>query len=219
LQFERVRTSIVLAVLIDDHELVRDGLRQVLLVELGFASVLEAGDLESGLELLGSNGHADLIVTDLNMPGSSGPESLLALVEAFPSSKIVVLSGSEEKSDVLGCLSAGVDGYIPKSLPVPEMVRAVRQVMAGGSFVPRSLARRGVEHSPRTRTSTTPAVDHLTSRQREVLEQLLLGQSSKMIARALNIAEGTVKIHLSAIYRALGVQTRAEAIAKLSRGG
>jgi DNA-binding NarL/FixJ family response regulator len=202
------------AVLIDDHELIRDSVRRLLMDELDFEEVHQAGDLEAGLALLSDIGDIDLIVTDLNMPGASGPESLVALVEAFPASSIVVMSGSEAKEDVLGCLSAGVDGYIPKSLPVPEMVAAIRQVLAGGTYVPRALARRGVESPPRARLSAA-GVDHLTPRQREVLDELILGQSSKEIARVLRLAEGTVKIHLAAIYRALGVRTRAEAIAKL----
>jgi DNA-binding NarL/FixJ family response regulator len=206
------------AVLIDDHQLIRDAVRRTLLESLQFQEVLEAGDLEAGLEVLAGCGHADLIITDLNMPGRSGPEALSALVEAFPQSAIVVMSGSEAKEDVLACLSAGVDGYIPKSLSVPEMVSAIRQVLAGGTFVPRSLARRGVEATPRIKP-TTPGVDHLTPRQRDVLDELLKGKSSKEIARALDLAEGTVKIHLAAIYRAIGVRTRAEAIAKLAANG
>jgi DNA-binding NarL/FixJ family response regulator len=203
------------AVLIDDHELIRDGISRVLSEAFEFEDIYQAGDLESGLNLLADISDVDLIITDLNMPGASGPESLIALVEAFPASSIVVMSGSEAKEDVLGCLSAGVDGYIPKSLPVPEMVNAIRQVLAGGTFVPRTLARRGVEAPPPRAKPAVAGVDHLTHRQREVLDQLLLGQSSKEIARVLDLAEGTVKIHLAAIYRALGVKTRAEAIAKL----
>ena len=202
------------AVIIDDHELIRDSVRRVLSEHLDFAEVLEAADLESGVDLLSAAGEVDLIVVDLNMPGSSGPESLAALVDAFSTSSIVVMSGSEEKADVLGCLSVGVNGYVPKSLSVAEMVAALRQVLEGGMFVPRALTRRGVGATPRIRRQVV-GLENLTHRQREVLDQLLLGQSSKEIARALNVAEGTVKIHLAAIYRALGVRTRAEAISKL----
>ena len=86
-------------------------------------------------------GASGCLVVDLNMPGVSGPESLGALVEAFAGVSIIVMSGSEAKEDVLGCLSVGVNGYIPKSLPVPDMVAAIRQVLEGGMFVPRGLAR------------------------------------------------------------------------------
>jgi len=202
------------ALIIDDHQIVRDAVSRLVREELDFTEVFEASDLEQGIEILSDTEVIELIIVDLNMPGSSGPESLGALVEAFSASKIVVMSASEAKEDVLGCLSVGVDGYIPKSLSVPEMTAALRQVLEGSMFVPRALSRRGVEAAPRARRHVA-GLEHLTPRQREVLEQLLLGRSSKEIARALDVAEGTVKIHLAAIYRALGVRTRAEAISKL----
>jgi DNA-binding NarL/FixJ family response regulator len=202
------------AILIDDHAIIRDGVSRVLIEKLQFKEVFQASDLTEALDLLAEAGDVQLIMTDLNMPGASGPESLVALVEGFPEASIIVMSASETKEDVLGCLSAGVDGYIPKSLSVPDMVNAIRQVLAGGTFLPRALARRGVEASPRTKMAAA-GMDHITPRQRDVLDQLLLGQSSKQIARVLHVAEGTVKIHLAAIYRALGVRTRAEAISRL----
>lgn len=202
------------AVLIDDHELIRDSLRRVLLDEFSAEEVLEAENLDAGLLMLAQVAAPELIVADLNMPGSSGPESIGALVEAFPDSNVVVVSGSDMQSDVIGCLSAGVSGYIPKSYSVAEMVAAIGQVLDGAIHVPRALKRRGVQGSPRPKRAV-PGLANLTSRQRDVLDQLLLGRSSKEIARALDVAEGTVKIHLAAIYRALGVRTRAEAITKL----
>lgn len=202
------------AVVIDDHELIRDSVRRLLAENFEFSEILQAEDLDTGLELLAEAGEVELIVVDLNMPGSSGPESLSALVDAFPDASVVVMSASEAKEDVLGCLSVGVSGYVPKSLTVPEMVAAIQQVLAGGTFVPRALTRRGVEPAARTRRHVA-GLDHLTPRQREVLDELLFGRSSKEIARTLNVAEGTVKIHLAAIYRVLGVRTRAEAISKL----
>jgi DNA-binding NarL/FixJ family response regulator len=202
------------AVLIDDHQLIRDAVSRVLSEQLEFDEVLQAPDLDAGLELLSDVQGVDLIIADLNMPGSAGPESLGALVDGFPDARVVVMSASESKEDVLGCVAAGVDGYVPKALPVPDMVAALRQVMDGTVFLPRALTRRGVE--PRARAIRNLAgVEHLTTRQREVLDQLLLGRASKEIARALDVAEGTVKIHLAAIYRALGVRTRAEAISRL----
>jgi DNA-binding NarL/FixJ family response regulator len=202
------------AVLIDDHALIRDSLKRVLTDNFHAEEVFEAEDLDTGLQLISAKGQPDLIMVDLNMPGSSGAESVSALVEAFPASNVIVISASDSQSDVLGCLSAGVNGYIPKSHSVPEMVSAIQQVMDGAIYVPRQLKRRGVTAEPRPRRDL-PGAANLTPRQRDVLDQLLLGRSSKEIARALAVAEGTVKIHLAAIYRALGVRTRAEAIAKL----
>jgi DNA-binding NarL/FixJ family response regulator len=204
------------ALVIDDHELIRDGMRRVLEDALEFSEVRQAATLDEGLELLAGLS-PDLILVDLNMPGSDGPESLVALVDAFPESSIVVMSASEAKEDVLGSLAAGVDGYVPKSLGVPEMVAALQQVLSGGTFVPRGLTRGA--SAPAKPRQPLDGLDNLTARQREVVEQLLLGQSSKEIARALDVAEGTVKIHLAAVYRVLGVNTRAAAISKLMTNG
>lgn len=204
------------ALVIDDHELIRDGMRRVLEDALEFSEVRQAATLDEGLELL-ADVSPDLILVDLNMPGSEGPESLVALVDAFPESSIVVMSASEAKEDVLGSLAAGVDGYVPKSLAVPEMVAALQQVLSGGTFVPRGLTRGA--SAPAKPRQPLDGLDNLTARQREVVEQLLLGQSSKEIARVLDVAEGTVKIHLAAVYRVLGVNTRAAAISKLMTNG
>lgn len=204
------------AFLLDDHELFRSGLRLVLQDHLEFTEVFDAASLDEGLELLARESPADLIITDLNMPGSSGPESVKALIEAFPEARVVVMSASEATSDVLGCISCGVDGYIPKSLSANDMVVALRQVLAGSVYVPRIMGRREpAEESQAPKRPALPGIEHLTDRQKEVLEELLTGKSSKEIARALDVAEGTVKIHLAAIYRALGVRSRAEAIARL----
>lgn len=204
-------------VLIDDHELVRDSLRRLLSDTFLVSEVVEAEDLDAGLQLLSEGDTPDLIIADLNMPGSSGPESMGALAEAFPDSRVVVVSGSEQQEDVIACLTAGVSGYIPKSLPVSELVEALRQVLSGGVYLPRALRRRRGQGEPRPRRNLA-GFGALTPRQRDVLDELLLGKSSKEIARALDLADGTVKIHLAAIYRALGVKTRAEAIAKVMAG-
>lgn len=202
------------AAVIDDHELIRDSLARVLRDTFAATEVLQAPSLETGLQLLADQGPADLIIVDLNLPGSAGPDSMRAFVEAFPASHVIVISGSDAQEDVIGCLSAGASGFIPKSHSVEEMVAAIRQVCAGGVYVPRALKRRGVEPSARIRRPIV-GLENLTRRQREVLDQLLLGRPSRDIARHLDVAEGTVKIHLAAIYRALGVRSRAEAISKL----
>lgn len=202
------------AVLIDDHQLFRTGLRQVLEDALECEQVSDAASLDEGLELLTGIDAPDLIITDLNMPGSSGPEAVRALVEAFPEARIVVMSASEASADVLACISAGVDGYIPKSLAAADIVAALNQVLGGSVYVPRAV-RSAPAGASRPARAAVSGVEHLTDRQKQVLDQLLLGQSSKEIARVLDVAEGTVKIHLAAIYRALGVKSRAEAIARL----
>jgi DNA-binding NarL/FixJ family response regulator len=194
----------------DGHELIRDGLRQLLVDELQIQEVLEAASFDQTIELLLEKGAGDLIIVDLRMPGLSGPEALAALRDGFPRAKLAVLSASEDRADILAALEAGVHGYVPKSLPAAEIAAALKAVLAGRIFVPAVIGRRDKEIA--RLPPAQGASPSMTVRQRQVFQQLLKGQASKEIARTLGIAEGTVKIHLAAIYRALGVRTRAEAI-------
>lgn len=202
------------ALIADDHELFRSGLKQLLVDALGVEDVREAETLDQAIEILTNEGAGDLILVDLRMPGMSGAEALSALRDGFPNAKVAVVSAWEERADIIAALNAGVHGYIPKSLPSSEIAAAIRTVLDGGIFVPPSLGKREPGASP-VRLIGDSSEDKLTVRQKEVLNELLKGLASKEIARALDIAEGTVKIHLAAIYRALGVRSRAEAIAKL----
>ncbi|GAM96408.1 two-component response regulator [alpha proteobacterium U9-1i] len=204
-----------LSVLIaDDHELFRSGLKQLLVDELGADIVREAETFDAALEILMTEGAGDLILVDLRMPGMSGAEALAALRDGFPEAKVAVVSAWEERPEIFSALAAGVHGYIPKSLPSAEIAAAIRSVLEGRIFVPPAIGKR---EPGQTVTPAAPmeGADRLTIRQKDVLGELVKGRASKEIARSLNIAEGTVKIHLAAIYRALGVRTRAEAIAKL----
>jgi len=200
----------------DDHELFRSGLRQLLIDVLDVEDVREAETFDQALEILTAEGAGDLILVDLRMPGMSGAEALAALRDGFPEAKVAVVSAWEERAEIIAALSAGVHGYIPKSLPSSEIAAAIRSILDGRIFVPPALGRREAGASAAAPASSDGGVPgKLTLRQREVLTELLKGQASKEIARTLDIAEGTVKIHLAAIYRALGVRTRAEAIARL----
>jgi DNA-binding NarL/FixJ family response regulator len=208
---EAMGLSVLIA---DDHELFREGLRSLIVDTLDAEPVRQAASLDDALELLAEGAAPDLLIVDLRMPGVSGVESLGALREAFPSTKVVVMSASEDRSDIISALASGVNGYVPKSLSATQVEAALRDVLSGRIYVPGMLGRReGADAAERPAPPTS--VEGLTGRQKDVLVQLLKGQSSKQIARVLGIAEGTVKIHLAAIYRAAGVRTRAEAIAKL----
>jgi DNA-binding NarL/FixJ family response regulator len=201
----------------DDHELFRSGLKQLLHDILSIEDVREAETLDQAIEILTNEGAGDLVLVDLNMPGMSGPEALAALRDGFPDAKVAVVSAWDGRAEIIAALSAGVHGYIPKSMSSNEIAGAIRSILDGQIFVPPALGKREPTETPRMSAHVVDANggEKLTIRQREVLGELLKGRASKEIARALSIAEGTVKIHLAAIYRALGVRTRAEAIAKL----
>ena len=205
------------ALIADDHELFRSGMKQLLVDVLSAEDVREAETMDQALEILTNEGAGDLVLVDWRMPGMSGAESLAALRDGFPEAKVAVISAWEERADILAALSAGVHGYISKSLPSAEVAAALCSILAGRIFVPPAIGKRepAMDSSP-----TAPNrldVKKLTVRQRDVLAELVKGRASKEIARTLDIAEGTVKIHLAAIYRALGVRTRAEAIATMSK--
>ncbi len=203
------------ALIADDHELFRNGLKQLLIDELGAEDVREAETLDQAIEILGGDGACDLILVDLRMPGMSGADDLAALRDGFPEAKVAVVSAWEERAEIIAALSAGVHGYVPKSLPSAEIAAALRAILEGRIYAPPSLGRREAGAPQAPTLAYGAGQEKLTARQKEVLGELLKGQASKEIARSLDIAEGTVKIHLAAIYRALGVRTRAEAIAKL----
>ena len=212
----------------DDHAIVRQALRQLLADEqLGFGAkapdlhFAEVESLDGTLEALAGDG-ADLLLIDLSMPGMSGPHSLRALREAYPATKIVVVSGREERAIMLDCLAAGVHGFVPKSLATEQIVAAIERILAGGVYVPAeitNLAESPPVAAPESRGSLPPSPDvsRFTKRQRDVLQLLAQGRSTKEIARALALGEGTVKVHLAAIYRVLNARSRGEAVALASK--
>ncbi|MCX7358350.1 MAG: response regulator transcription factor [Alphaproteobacteria bacterium] len=208
------------ALIADDHELFRSGMKQLLIDVLHAEDVREAESMDRALEILTAEGAGDLVLVDWRMPGMSGAESLAALRDGFPEAKVAVISAWEDRADILAALGAGVHGYIPKSLASTQIAAALQGILEGRIFVPPAMGKReGAPGEGGAGGAFKLDQDKLTLRQRDVLQELLKGQASKEIARTLDIAEGTVKIHLAAIYRALGVRTRAEAIAKMSKAG
>lgn len=204
-------------VIADDHALFRTGLRLLLADGCGPASVREAANVADLRALLAADAAVDLVVLDLFMPGMSGGATVRELRQAFPGLRFVVMSASEERQNVLDALAAGAFGYIPKSLEPEAMLAAFQQILNGGIYAPTLLL---TEPAP-LQEPMSPHVDPqilatLTPRQCDVLRLLGKGQANKEIARALDISEGTVKIHLAAIFRLLDVRNRTEAVLKAS---
>jgi DNA-binding NarL/FixJ family response regulator len=197
--------------LADDYALVRTGLKLLHEDLLEDVEVDEASSFNEAPALLAHGGFYDLVALNVTMSGFVRSYALEALCTAHPDAKFVPMSANDARGDIIAAISAGA-GYIPKGLPVREIAVAFDRVLRGSIYVPDALGRRG-NALPTARPSEREW-DMLTNRQRAVLTELLKGQSSKQIAHALCIAEGTVKIHLAAIYRVLGVRSRAEAIAR-----
>lgn len=204
-----------IAVVADDHSLYRMGLALTLRDRLGFDQVEEASSLDEALARLGETEGVALALFDLSMPGMRGAASLAAVRECHPDLPIAVVSGSDERGDVLEALAAGVNGYVPKHFGDEDLVAALRSILDGAIFVPSTLASAGhprVQASPPV-APAAPDLARLTPRQRDVLNLLMQGQSNKEIARALDLGHGTIKIHLAALFRHLGVNNRAAAVA------
>jgi DNA-binding NarL/FixJ family response regulator len=198
----------------DDHAVFRLGLVQLLRRSLKVKRFLEAESFAQVVEHL-KDGDVTLTILDLQMPGLAGPKEITRMRRLRPDAQVVVLSASDSRQDILEALAAGAHGYIVKSQNTDQLVDRLRYVLSGEIYVPAVLAELPPE--PAEGTAPNPGTQSeqktLSSRQRQVLKGLVEGKSNKEIARALNVAEGTVKIHLTAVFRVLGATNRAHAVA------
>jgi DNA-binding NarL/FixJ family response regulator len=211
--------------LIDDHALFREGLAELLKALDPHVETLQAGDGNTALQQIQVDGHLDLVLLDLHMPGPTGLELLCAIKLALPSVPVVVLSSDETRNSVLSALEKGAVGYIPKSSNAQVMTQALRLVLVGGIYLPTVVLQspgdadaKGSKGDLRFGTPTSPDIG-LTSRQMDVLRCLLRGMPTKVICHDLGLQEGTVKSHIQAIFNALQVRTRTQAIIAASQRG
>ncbi|MFP5517728.1 MAG: response regulator transcription factor [Alphaproteobacteria bacterium] len=199
----------------DDHLLFREGLRRLLEQLQGDASFVEAGTFDEVLDQCRAGSTFDIILMDLHMPNWPGFDGLREIQALQPGVPVVVISASEALGDIRGALDHGATGYIPKSSSVKVMMGALNLVFSGGIYLPPGALTASMDASPRRRTvevADRSAGYGLTQRQREVLECLRLGKSNKQIAYELGLSEGTVKIHVTAIFKSLGVKNRTQAV-------
>jgi DNA-binding NarL/FixJ family response regulator len=198
----------------DDHGLYRAGLGYLLKDRLGIEDVIETSTLDEALDLLAHQGGIKLALFDLSMPGMAGPESLGAVKATYPDVYVGVISASEDRAHVLKCVSTGLSGYIPKSLSDDDIAKALELMLGGYVFVPPFMIASAPAQRPAAPEAGPAApvskLDALTPRQRDVLTYILQGRSNKEIARQLDIAEGTVKIHLAALFGHFSAHNRTE---------
>jgi len=195
----------------DDHQVFRMGLAQLLRRHLKVKKFLEAGCFAEAMEHL-QNKDLTLAIVDLRMPGLAGPKGIAQMRQRRPEAQIVVLSASDCREDILGALAAGVHGYIVKSQQTNQLIDRLRYILSGEIYVPPILAELA-ETGPTPEVGRVQPMQSLSHRQRQVLMGLVEGKSNKEIAQALNVAEGTVKMHLAALFRVLGATNRAHAVA------
>jgi len=199
--------------LVDDHVLIRDALRGVLRELSDDPIVLEASDSRQAMRLIEAHPDLHLILLDLNLPDRDGFAVLADLRKRYAAISLVVLSAFHERENIVRALDLGALGFIPKSAPRDVMVNALRLVFAGGIYIPpEALGRAQSKEQPLQARPSSPADFGFTERQMEVLALLMLGKSNKAISRILNVAEPTVKHHVTAILKALKVANRTEAV-------
>lgn len=201
----------------DGHPLCRSGLISMVAHELGMPQVRGVAEFPAVLQALTSDSSLVLLAIDSHLPGLNGLEDLKRVRRHWPSLRVVVTTWHHHTGDALAALSAGVHGYIPKDMPAADLARAFAAVLAGHIYVPEMISE-GAGKNPLA-DGGDKALHHgvLTTRQREVLTLLADGKSNKEIGRALNISEGTVKVHITASFRVLGVHNRVGAAAALQK--
>lgn len=199
---------------VDDHPLILQALEQWLPRQEPALGVLRAVNREQTLTVLARHPDCALVLLDLALPGARGLDLLVELRHDHPQLPVVVLSATHDRATVGAALAAGARGYVSKTASPEALLDAVRTVLSGGRDVTADVARAAA------RVPGIPADTlGLTQRQAEVLQLLVQGKPNKLICRDLRLSEGTVKVHVSAILRALNVHSRSQAIVELARRG
>lgn len=200
-------------VLIDDHSLFRSGVRQLLQREADMEVVAEAADGVEGIKRA-KEFRPDVVLLDLNMPGLSGLETLQLLVQDLPDCAVVILTVSEEADELGQALRDGARGYLVKNIEAEALTAAVRRAARGEAVIADSMTDKLVAQFRAQRSA--PAADapvereKLTQREREIVACLVRGESNKEIARRLDVAESTVKIHVQNILKKLNLSSRVQ---------
>lgn len=194
--------------IVDDHPLFRAGFHAVLEQSALDTEVLSVSSVQEAMQILQRDTEVGLVLLDIHLRGDDGFNALKVIGSKFPTTACIMISGDEQDGIGARAVAAGASGFIPKSFTADEMVAAIQKVMAGDVFVP----------VPPRATANADA-NALTLRQLEVITMLGRGCSNKEIARALDVAERTVKAHVSAVFEALNVRNRTQAVLVAQRRG
>jgi DNA-binding NarL/FixJ family response regulator len=205
-------TALQRILIVDDHPLYREGLMGALRTQLPDIELIGVDSAEEGLKALEHDPDVDLVLLDVRLPGMDGFSALAAYGSRFPTVSCMLVSGDEDPRTVRRAFDAGASGFLPKSLSVAKVSAAIQRVLAGDVFVP-DTAKMQLAAAPGR------AIERLTLRQIEALRLLGEGYTNKEIARALQITERTAKAHVAAIFEALGVDNRTQAVVEAQRLG
>lgn len=212
--------------IIDDHSLIVQALCILIRTKFPNAVIHTGASVDEARELVGKySEQTDLLILDLNLPGVTTPTSFLeSLVSENPTLKILVLSGYSDPENIKRVLKLGAAGFVPKSLETDTLTNAIEFVLKGGVYIPTRLlsdAQKSgfISDTAITLTTPTDSAITLTERQKEVLLLLARGLPIKGICRELSLSEGTVKTHVTSIYRAFGANNRTQALIAAQRAG
>ncbi len=200
--------------IVDDHPLFRHALIQAVRYSLPQAQISETAAVNEFYERLENGPEPDLVLLDLNLPGASGFSALVHVRAQYPSIPIIVVSAHEEASIIQRAIAHGAMGYIPKSAHPSHIGEAIRQVLEGDIWLPPNLPASNMNFDPRAADETALAerIQSLTPQQFRVLMMVAEGLLNKQIAYELDVSEATIKAHVTAIFRKLGVQNRTQAV-------
>ena len=202
-----VRSSVLI---IDDHPLFRKGVRQLLDLEPTLCVVGEASNGEEGIAMAEQHG-PDLILLDLNMKGMGGLQTLERIKAHNVETRVVVLTVSDLPDDLMAAIRAGADGYLLKDMEPEDLLARIKEAVFGQTVISDGLAGRLALALREEASARNRSTSELTERERDILKGLAEGKSNKLIARDLNITEGTVKVHVKNLLRKLSFRSRVEA--------
>lgn len=196
--------------IVDDHPLLRKGMRQLLELEDDLELVAEASSGQEAL-VLAQEHDPDLIILDLNMQGMDGIETLKALRVDGVTSRIVMLTVSDHDEDVVSAITNGADGFLLKDMEPEDIIEKIRQAALGKMVISDRLAEVLASALRRPEKKTSNIIDSLTTRELEILNLIAKGLSNKLIARELDISDGTVKVHVKHLLKKMNLKSRVEA--------
>lgn len=204
-------------IIADDHPLFRAALKQAVAQAVSGAEIIEADSLESVQGCVEANSDADLVLLDLHMPGAQGFSGLVFLRGQYPGVPVIVVSGSEQMHVMKRALDFGASGFIPKSSPLETISEAIVAVLEGNEWLPRELEASMGDLVTDEDQKFADAIASLTPQQFRVLTMLTEGLLNKQIAYDLSVSEATIKAHVTAILRKLGVHSRTQAVISAQR--
>lgn len=207
-------TQPIRVLIVDDHAIVRQGLRAIMRITPGMVRVGEAGDGAEALQLVASQ-RPDLVLMDLVMPTMDGVQATAAIKRDYPTTRVLALTTFSDAELVLGAVQAGADGYLLKDVDVSELARAIRTVHSGQPYLHPEATRHLIQATARPE----PASVRLTPREQEVLARVARGLTNRQIADDLVISEKTVSVHVSNLLSKLGMTSRTQAALYAARLG